>query len=119
MRPKSVPSPWRSGTGAGKVDGKQFSAAIAEISRSSTYSGGQYLVKLNVPAGKQTDLYPGMYVAVTIQVARPEKQISARQVLVPVSSLVYQGQLTGLYTVSSSNTALLRWVRTGRLMATK
>ena len=98
-----------------KSTGKQFSAAIAEISRSSTYSGGQYLVKLNVPAtGKQTDLYPGMYVAVTIQVARPEKQISARQVLVPISSLVYQGQLTGLYTVSSSNTALLRWVRTGK-----
>ena len=35
---------------------------------------------------------------------------------VPKSALVENGQLTGIYTVSSNNTALLRWVKTGKVM---
>jgi hypothetical protein len=32
-------------------------------------------------------------------------------VSVPQSAIVEQGQLKGIYTVSSSNTAVLRWVK--------
>jgi multidrug efflux pump subunit AcrA (membrane-fusion protein) len=35
-------------------------------------------------------------------------------ILVPAAALVYKDQLTGIYTVSQSNTALLHWVKTGR-----
>jgi len=34
--------------------------------------------------------------------------------MVPVSSILYKDQLTGLFTVGSNNTALLRWVRLGK-----
>jgi multidrug efflux pump subunit AcrA (membrane-fusion protein) len=34
--------------------------------------------------------------------------------MIPCEALVTQGQLTGVYTVSQSQTALLRWVRLGR-----
>jgi hypothetical protein len=33
--------------------------------------------------------------------------------MIPRSALVYRGQLTGVYTLSDNNRAVLRWVRTG------
>jgi multidrug efflux pump subunit AcrA (membrane-fusion protein) len=35
-------------------------------------------------------------------------------VLIPSEAIINRGQLTGVYTVSQSNTALLRWLRLGR-----
>ena len=35
-------------------------------------------------------------------------------IAVPEDALIRRGQLTGLYTVSSRDQALLRWVRTGK-----
>ena len=35
-------------------------------------------------------------------------------VLIPTEAIVTNGQLSGVYTVSQSNTALLRWLRLGR-----
>ena len=37
-------------------------------------------------------------------------------VTVPKSALVENGQLTGIYTVSTANTAMLRWVKTGKTL---
>jgi multidrug efflux pump subunit AcrA (membrane-fusion protein) len=56
-----------------------------------------------------------MYANVSI----PIKQTSAikttgDQVLVPLSSIERRDQLTGLYTIGTNNTALLRWVRLGK-----
>ena len=36
---------------------------------------------------------------------------------VPENSIVYKDQLTGLYTATAENTALLRWVRLGKKQA--
>ncbi|MEJ2113091.1 MAG: efflux RND transporter periplasmic adaptor subunit, partial [Flavobacteriaceae bacterium] len=36
-------------------------------------------------------------------------------VLIPSDVLINNGQLTGIYTVSQSNTAILRWLRLGRV----
>jgi hypothetical protein len=47
------------------------------------------------------------------------KDDHSNQVLVPVSSLVNKDQLTGLYTISSNHTALLRWIRTGKIFGDK
>ena len=43
-----------------------------------------------------------------------ETQEKTNVVLIPVDALVTKGQLSGVYTVSESNTALLRWLRLGR-----
>ena len=34
--------------------------------------------------------------------------------MIPKSAIVENGQLTGVYTVSSQNTAVLRWVKVGK-----
>lgn len=38
----------------------------------------------------------------------------SRAALIPIEAVVHKGQLSGVYTVSESNTALLRWLRLGR-----
>ena len=43
-----------------------------------------------------------------------EKQQKTEIILIPKEALVTKGQLYGVYTVSESNTALLRWLRIGR-----
>lgn len=93
------------------ADGKSTGGTIAEISRSAVATGGQYLIKVN-PASSE-GLLSGMYVHISIPVpATGERTGGVPRVL--VSSLVTQGDLTGVYTVSNNNKALLRWLRTGR-----
>jgi hypothetical protein len=53
----------------------------------------------------------GMYATVQFPVS---KKASKAAVMVPIDALVQNGSLTGIYTVSESNTALLRWLRLGR-----
>jgi multidrug efflux pump subunit AcrA (membrane-fusion protein) len=53
----------------------------------------------------------GMFVTVQFPV---ETQKKTEMVLVPKEVLVTKGQLYGIYTVSESSTALLRWLRLGR-----
>lgn len=91
--------------------GKSIGGTIAEISRSSVATGGQYLIKVN-PENSE-GLLSGMYVRISIPVPGT-KNASDNVVRVPVSSLVTQGDLTGVYTVSDNNKALLRWLRTGQ-----
>lgn len=97
-----------------KSTGAILKGTVAEISQSSQYTGGQYIVKIHINDKDKTGLYAGMYVNVTIPV---EKVItttaSANAVLVPVSAIVNKDQLSGVYTISSNNTAMLRWVRLG------
>lgn len=88
--------------------GIEYEGTITEIGSSSKNSGGQYLVKVIV--GKHPKLLSGMYT--NIHFYNNENTESAN-VFVPNSALVTKGQLTGIYTVSESNTAILRWVRLG------
>ena len=99
-----------------KAINKSINCVVSEISPSSQMTGGQYEIKLSIPAADKKDLYAGMYVNVFIPVtgATVTNQ-PAGIVLVPTSSLVLADQLTGIYTISSSNTAILRWVRTGNV----
>jgi multidrug efflux pump subunit AcrA (membrane-fusion protein) len=57
-----------------------------------------------------------MYVNVFIPAQATNSAIAAPSdlVLVPTSSIINKEQLTGIYTVSQNNTALLRWVRLGK-----
>ncbi|MFT3901969.1 MAG: efflux RND transporter periplasmic adaptor subunit [Niabella sp.] len=98
-----------------KTTGQQIPGTVSEISLSSTNTGGQYLVKVNLSSSK--DLLPGMFVSVQFPFKRSiaESPGSHETVVVPTSALVENGQLKGVYTVSSSNTAVLRWVKTGKV----
>jgi len=93
--------------------------AVTRISPSSIATGGQYMVEIALPRDAQKNLFSGMYANIFI----PAKQqrtggtppTSGNDgVWVPASALVEKDQLTGIYTVSNSHTALLRWVRTGK-----
>jgi RND family efflux transporter MFP subunit len=94
---------------------RTFKGEVIEISRSSQFSGGQYLVKISIPEQVKGGLFAGMYTTVFIPTAGVDKTVeNISSVWVPEKSLIRHEQLTGLYTVSENNTAALRWVRTGK-----
>ncbi|TFF37074.1 efflux RND transporter periplasmic adaptor subunit [Mucilaginibacter psychrotolerans] len=93
---------------------KVINGKISQVSQSSENSGGQYLIKINIPDNEKQGLFAGMYANVSIPVARGIKATTGDQVMVPISAILYKDQLTGLYTIGSNHTALLRWVRLGK-----
>jgi RND family efflux transporter MFP subunit len=101
-----------------KSSGRSFNGAVTEIIPSSQFTGGQYLVKVSIPQNEKKNLYAGMYA--NILIAKDTATTTENKtVLVPFSSLVQNDQLTGVYTISAENTALLRWVRTGKTYGDK
>lgn len=85
---------------------------VVEISTSSKNTGGQYLVKV-VLDKTDAGILSGMYATVRFPIAQKK---NAQSVMIPKEAIVNNGELTGVYTVSQSNTALLRWLRLGRTM---
>lgn len=103
-----------------KAIDKKIECPISEISPSAQFTGGQYEISLSIPEAAKKDLYAGMYVNIFIPVTTNEViKKEADAILVPTSCLVNKDQLTGLYTISNSKTALLRWVRTGKTIGDK
>lgn len=95
-----------------KSNDKTLKGHITEISTSSQNSGGQYLVKIKLSIPENTKLYSGMFISVVF----PSAENKNSQVSVPKSAIVHRGDLQGIYTISSSNTAILRWLKLGRSM---
>lgn len=91
-----------------------FNATISEISHSSLLSGGQYMVRVNVPDSIRQGIYSGQYATLILTVSNHLNKPNNLSIRVPMSSIVTNNQLTGLFTISTSNTALLRWVRLGK-----
>ncbi len=89
---------------------KTIKGKVTEVSSSAKNTGGQYLVKVLLD---NSDLYilSGMFATVQFPVESKEKQTT---VLIPSSVLVKKGELSGIYTVSQTQTAILRWLRLGR-----
>lgn len=85
---------------------------VSEVSTSSQFSGGQYLVKIKLVDTPKVPLYTGMFVSTAFSGGDSSKS----QILIPKKVLVKKGGLVGIYTVSSSNTAILRWLKLGRTM---
>lgn len=84
---------------------------VSEISTSAKNTGGQYLVKI-VLDKTNVKLLSGMFATVQFPVEKTKNSTS--MVLVSKQALVYNGELTGVYTISQNNTAMLRWLRLGR-----
>ncbi len=93
-----------------KSSDKILPGTVTEVSTSAKNTGGQYLVKV-VLDKTDASILSGMYATVQFPI---EKKADVTTVLVPLEALVKRGQLTGIYTVSESNTAILRWLRIGR-----
>ncbi len=93
-----------------KALGQTVNGKVTEVSTSSKNTGGQYLVKVVLDA-TDAKILSGMYATVQFPV---ERKTTSSAVMIPVDAIVNNGQLTGVYTVSQSNTALLRWLRLGR-----
>jgi hypothetical protein len=93
---------------------KTVSGTVSEISKSAANTGGQYMVKINIH--NSADLLPGMFVNVQFPTKSSGEvnQDFQESVMIPKSVLVENGQLTGVYVVSSQNTAVLRWIKTGK-----
>lgn len=88
---------------------KTIKGKVTEVSTSAKNTGGQYLVKVQVD---KTDIkiLSGMFATVQF----PIETTASNMVLIPHKVVINKGQLTGVYTISQSNTALLRWLRLGR-----
>lgn len=87
-----------------------ISGKVTEVSTSAAQTGGQYLVKITLD---KTDakILSGMFTTVQFPI---ERKAEISMVLIPKEAIVNNGQLSGVYTVSQSNTAILRWLRLGR-----
>lgn len=83
---------------------------VTEVSTSAKHTGGQYLVKITLDK-TDANILSGMFVTVQFPV---ERQSKTEMVLIPTEAIITNGQLSGVYTVSQNNTALLRWLRLGR-----
>lgn len=96
---------------------KTIQGTVIQINESSQFTGGQYIVKISIPDKDKPGLYAGMYANVSIPMAAQVvvKTNENAPVMVPLQTIERRDQLTGLYTVSSNKTALLRWVRLGKV----
>ncbi|MFD2566664.1 efflux RND transporter periplasmic adaptor subunit [Pseudotenacibaculum haliotis] len=88
---------------------RNYRGKLTELSASAKNSNGQYLVKVQV-LDPDKNIRSGMFVNASI--FSSEKR-SADKIEVPVSAIVQKGQLKGIYTISQSGTAILRWLRLG------
>ncbi|TYB80366.1 efflux RND transporter periplasmic adaptor subunit [Bizionia gelidisalsuginis] len=93
-----------------KAIGKTLIGNVAEVSTSSKNTGGQYLVKIDLDK-TEANILSGMFSTVQFPV---ERKAELELVLIPTEVIITKGQLSGIYTVSQTNTALLRWLRLGR-----
>ncbi|WP_273568550.1 efflux RND transporter periplasmic adaptor subunit [Maribacter halichondriae] len=95
---------------------KSIKGKVTEVSTSAKNTGGQYMVKVILDKS-DANILSGMYATVQFPVER--KSTTKAAIMIPTIALVEKGQLTGVYTVSQSNTALLRWLRLGRTFGDK
>jgi hypothetical protein len=96
-----------------KSTGQSIHGKVSEVSPSSRFSGGQYIIKIDIPAVANHAIYSGM--SVNVAIATGEHSISQERIItVPATAIIAQDQLTGIYALGQNNIALLRWVRVGK-----
>lgn len=83
---------------------------VIEVNLSALLTGSQYEVKIKLlpEAEQKLLLRSGMYANVLLVKG------GVPSIMVPEEAIVYRGQLCGIYTLSQSNTAMLRWIRLGK-----
>ena len=94
---------------------KTVKGKVTEISTSAKNTGGQYLVKVDLE-NTDANILSGMFTTVQFPISQ---NLQSAMVLIPTAAIVKKGQLSGVYTTSQRNTALLRWLRLGRTYGDK
>lgn len=100
----------------GKVDimigaiNKTIKGNITEVSASSNITGSQYEVKIAL-ADAPSNIRSGMFATVLLPTPNADAKES---IYVNSNAIIHKGQLSGIYTVSQSQTAILRWLRLGK-----
>ena len=95
--------------------GENFTGKVIEISPSSIGTGGQFLVKISLLGEAQKSINAGMYAHVKIKKRGKSTSANNQTVIVPRSAIHQIGQLNAIYTISTEGTALLRYVRLGKI----
>jgi RND family efflux transporter MFP subunit len=95
-----------------KSTGSSLEGKVSEVSKSSINSGGQYQVKIDLDQTREEKLFSGMYVSSVF----PVEGAGSKNLFVDKAALVTRGELDGIYTVSESGTAILRWLKLGQEM---
>ncbi len=92
-----------------ELNGKTFSGALDEINPGANPGSRQYDVQVTINSDHQSieGIKSGMYAKVILEDSKRE------MILIDKDNLIERGQLKGVYTVSSHNEALLRWLRLG------
>jgi RND family efflux transporter MFP subunit len=117
MVPESEITQIKSGTNVNvtiKSTGEVVKGEVTEVSTSAKNTGGQYLVKVLLDK-TDANLLSGMFTSVQFPITKS----TSNKILIPTSAIIKRGELTGVYVVSSSNTALLRWLRLGKIFGDK
>lgn len=94
-----------------KSIGKNLKGEVVEISSSARNTGGQYLIKIDLP-DTDAKILSGMYVDVVFETEKTENDQTL--ITVPKSALIEKGQLKGIYVVNDQDRAMLRWLRLGK-----
>ena len=89
---------------------KILKGKVIVVSTSAKNTGGQFLVKIKLD-NKPKNILSGMFATVHFPI---ESKLKSDLVLIPIDAVVKNGQLSGIYTISQTNTALLRWLRLGK-----
>ncbi len=97
-----------------KAIDKTVKAKVTEISPSSVNTGGQFAIKAALLLNKENRkvIFPGMFA--NVHTNFPSNVKKENCTTVEKTAIIYRGQLTGIYTISNQNTALLRWIRLGK-----
>jgi len=91
---------------------KELDGTIKEISSNAKSTGGTYSVTIQLNETNDK-IYAGMYAKVSIDNSSAS---DSSAVFIDKRALIQKGQLDGIYTLSQNKTAILRWVKLGRVM---
>lgn len=86
-------------------------AKVSEVAGSASQTNGQYVVKVILDKNPE-GIKSGMYAHIDFKVK--ESPSASSQIMIQHDAIVSQGELQGVYTISSSNTAILNWLRLGK-----
>lgn len=95
-----------------KSVGKQLNGVISELSPSSSFTGGQYAIKVEINEKDKEFLKSGMYAGIYLPVKTQQSGMS--NIWIDRASVVARDQLTGVYVASGGENAVLHWVRLGK-----
>lgn len=96
----------------------ELQGKVSEVSSSSANSGGQYLVKVSL-GSKNEKVRSGMFASVQFPNVKNQTPNATETIMIPEEAIIINGQLSGVYTVSQQNTAVLRWLRLGKSFGDK